>query len=172
MTGIAGRFGADYTYGGYLEDRVWLWRDHYLPKGPQEHLGIDYNVPAGTKVQLLADAEVVHIARDGSFGGWGGLLVFKLDKAPYAGADYLYYGHLAWDDVVSVGQKLKAGSFVGQVGKPHQNGVWFPHIHVQLVSERMMKLAGGNPLAVDGYMVPPIPQEDFPNPHRYVLGEF
>ena len=64
VTGIAKRYGADYTYGGYLEDRAYLWRGHYLPKGPQEHLGIDYNVPAGTKVALLQDAEVFHIARD------------------------------------------------------------------------------------------------------------
>jgi murein DD-endopeptidase MepM/ murein hydrolase activator NlpD len=169
---IAERYGVDYTYGGYLEDRSYLWRGHYLPKGPQAHLGIDYNAPAGTRVALLADAEVVHIGRDGQFGGWGGLLVFRLNKAPYAGADYLYYGHLAWEDIVSVGQKLKAGAIVGHLGEPHQNGVWFPHIHVQLVSERMMKLAKGNPEAVDGYMPPPVPQEDFPDPHPYVTGKF
>jgi len=167
---IAKGLGVDYTYGGYLEDRSHLWRKHYLPPGHQLHLGIDYNVPAGTKVAVLADAEVVHTARDCSFGGWGGLIVFRFDTPPYAGADYLYYGHLAWDGMAVAGQKVKAGDVIGHVGKPHENGMWFPHIHVQLVSERMMKLAKGNPEAVDGYMPPPVPKEDFPDPHPYMLG--
>ncbi|MBI3440341.1 MAG: peptidoglycan DD-metalloendopeptidase family protein [Proteobacteria bacterium] len=169
---IAAQHHVDYTYGGYLEDRSHLWRGHYLPKGPQAHLGVDYNVPAGTKVIILSDAEVMHVGRDGSFGGWGGVLVFRLDKPPYKGADYLYYGHLAWDDTVSLGQKLKAGTLVGHIGKPHENGVWFPHLHVQMVSEREMKRAkNGNPEAVDGYRSPPVSKEDFPDPHPYVLGK-
>lgn len=169
---IARRHGVDYTYGGYLEDRSHLWRKHYLPPGRQAHLGVDYNVPAGTKVVVLEDAEVIYNAHDCSFGGWGGLVVFRLAKPPYAGADYLYYGHLAWDKMAAVGQKLQAGDFVGHVGKPHENGMWFPHIHVQLVSEKQMKLAGGDPLKVDGYMPPPVPEADFPDPHAYVTGAY
>jgi murein DD-endopeptidase MepM/ murein hydrolase activator NlpD len=169
---IAKRQGVDYTYGGYLEDRSHLWRKHYLPPGPQLHLGADYNVPAGIKVAVLADAEVVYIGHDCSFGGWGGLIVFRFNKPPYTGADYLYYGHLAWDGLPSVGQKVKAGDIVGRIGKPHENGMWFPHIHVQMVSERQMKKAGGDPLKVDGYMLAPVPKEDFPDPHAYVTVNF
>ncbi len=166
---IARRRGVDFTYGGYLEDRSYLWRGHYLPAGPQAHLGVDYNVPDGTRVALCADAKVVHIGRDNSFGGWGGVLIFKLDQPPVTGADYLYYGHLAWDDTVAVGDKLAAGDIVGRIGKPHENGVWFPHLHVQLVSEKQMKMAaGGNPLAVDGYMPPPVSETDFPDPRPFI----
>lgn len=167
VVNIARKKGVDFTYGGYLEDRGYLWRGHYLPPGPQAHLGVDYNVPAGTRVSLLADGQVVHIGREAIFGGWGGLLVFKLDKPPVKGADYLYYGHLKWDDTVSVGQKLKAGDTVGYIGEPHENGVWFPHLHVQLVcAERKEKAP--KPELVDGYMVPPVPPEDFPDPHQLV----
>lgn len=165
---IARRQGVDFTYGGYLEDRSYLWRGHYLPPGPQAHLGVDYNVPDGTRVALCADGEVTHIIHQGIFGGWGGLLVFRLDKPPVTGADYLYYGHLAWDDTVRVGQKLKAGAIVGAIGKPDENGVWFPHLHVQLVSQRQMDLANGQPELVDGYMPPPVPPTDFPDPRPLI----
>jgi len=168
VMGIARLRGVDFTCGGYLEDRGYLWRGHYLPKGPQAHLGVDYNVPTGTRVALCADGRVMHIGRDGSFGGWGGVLVFKLDHPPVEGADYLYYGHLAWDDTVAVGQRLRAGSIVGYIGEPRQNGGWFPHLHVQLVSERRMKAAGDNPLLVDGYMAPPVPAHDFPDPRPWI----
>ncbi len=165
---IAGEQGVDYTYGGYLEDRSHLWRGHYLPEGPQAHLGVDYNVPDGTRVALCCGGTVTHTARDGSFGGWGGMLVFRLDTPPVAGADYLYYGHLAWEDLVKVGQHLRAGEIVGHIGKPHQNGQWFPHLHVQLVSQRQMDLAKGVPEKVDGYMPPPVAAADFPDPRPLI----
>ncbi len=170
---LAKRQGVDYTYGGYLEDRSHLWRGHYLGPGTQLHLGVDYNVPVGTKVIILSDAEIVHMGYDSSFGGWGGVIVFRFDKAPYPGADYLFYGHLAWDDTVALRQKVKAGELVGHIGKPHENGMWFPHLHVQMVSEaEMSKYKGGNPEAVDGYRQPPVQQADFPDPHPYVIGAF
>ena len=96
--------------------------------------------------------------------------MFKLDQAPYAGADYLYYGHLAWEDIVSVGQKLKAGAIVGHIGKADQNGCWFPHLHVQFVSEGDVKKHGGDFLGVDGYRQPPVSESDFADPHPYVCG--
>lgn len=165
---IAREHKADYTFGGWLEDRAHLWRGHYLPPGPQAHLGVDYNVPDGVRVALCLDGEVVHIGRDGQWGGWGGVLVFRLDHPPVKGADYLYYGHLAWDDTVKLGQKLKAGDIVGKTGQPHQNGQWFPHLHVQMVSAAKMEGTGGNPLNVDGYMPPPVPPEDFPDPRTFI----
>lgn len=156
--------GADFTYGGYLEDRAHLWRGSYLPPGTQLHLGIDYNVPAGTRVAACADGEVTHIIEQGIEGGWGGLVVLKLTNPPLKAADYLYYGHLAWDGTVKVGQKVKAGDIVGHIGLPHQNGVWFPHLHVQLVSQAQMDKAGGVPELVDGYMQPPVPRDEFADP--------
>jgi murein DD-endopeptidase MepM/ murein hydrolase activator NlpD len=163
ILGIAQKHDVDFTYGGYLEDRSHLWRGHYLPAGSQAHLGVDYNVPAGTRVASCVDGEIVHIGRDGQWGGWGGVLVFRIAHPPLKGADYLYYGHLRWDDTVTLGQKVKAGETVGFIGEPHQNGQWFPHLHVQLVSEHKMKATNGDPLLVDGYMPPPVPPEDFPD---------
>jgi murein DD-endopeptidase MepM/ murein hydrolase activator NlpD len=165
---VAKRHGVDFTFGGYLEDRAHLWRGHYLPAGPQAHLGVDYNVPDGTPVASCLDGEVIHIARDGQWGGWGGVLIFKVDAPPVKGADYLYYGHLRWDDTVALGQKVKAGDIVGTIGQPHQNGQWFPHLHVQLVSEAKMRATNGNPLNVDGYMAPPVPSGDFPDPRPLI----
>lgn len=166
---IAAEHQVDYTFGGWLEDRAHLWRGHYLPAGPQAHLGTDYNVPAGVRVASPFDGEIIYIGRDGSWGGWGGVLVFKLSEPPVKGADYLYLGHLAWDDTVRLHQKVKAGETAGFIGEPHQNGQWFPHLHVQLVSEAKMQATKGEPLNVDGYMPPPVPPTDFPDARPFIL---
>src|SRR3989338_11078822 len=81
----------DYSYGGFLEDRSNLWKNHYNKEiGAFIHLGVDFNVPAGTKVALAKRARVEHVMIDqDQHGGWGGMVVWKLldeDK-------YLLYGH-------------------------------------------------------------------------------
>jgi murein DD-endopeptidase MepM/ murein hydrolase activator NlpD len=69
----AKKLGVDFTYGGWLEDRSFLWKGSYLEKtGNFIHLGVDYNVPAGTKVFADYDMEVVHMENDFPLKhGWG-----------------------------------------------------------------------------------------------------
>ena len=65
--------GAEYSYGGYLEDRSYFLRNCYNQMEKAFiHLGIDFNIPAETQVALLRRAKIVHIMKDKDMnGGWG-----------------------------------------------------------------------------------------------------
>lgn len=119
--------GSEYTtYGGFLEERSYLWRGHYQ-KGKVIHLGTDFNVPSGIRVDLPCDGVLVESFQDpDQEGGWGGKLTFDCDGF------FLTFGHL--DDILSkkrMGKKVKAGTTIGFVGTPKRNGGWFDHVHVQ-----------------------------------------
>ncbi len=51
-------------------------------------------------------------------------------------AFYSLWGHLSAQTVRDrkVGERLKAGDVIGQLGGPHENGNWQPHVHIQLIT--------------------------------------
>jgi murein DD-endopeptidase MepM/ murein hydrolase activator NlpD len=125
---------ANYSWGGFLEDRSYIWRNHPGAKNGNPsliHLGIDYNVPAGTKVAILADGEVVHVMQnEDNSDGWGGRIIWRLENG-----NYLVYGHLKKNIKFKVGDKFKKGDIIGEIGTPDVNGGWFPHLHVQIIDK-------------------------------------
>lgn len=123
--------GLDFSYGGWLEDRRALWRGSYLDAQKLFiHLGVDFNVPAGTRVAADTDAEVIRIDSDvPEEGGWGTRIILK----PVQGSEVLIYAHLDPNVACSVGDYLKIGDVFANVGRAPQNGGWFPHLHVQCV---------------------------------------
>jgi len=152
---VADRSGADHTWGGWMEDRAHLWRGHYLPPGCSIHLGIDLNVPAGTLVLTPLAGEVLHAVPCRALGGgWGGWFVLRAE-APRHGADYLLFGHLAHARLPRPGTRLAAGSPVGRVGMPQENGGWFPHLHLQSLSAEAWRQVQRDPdELLDGYGYP------------------
>lgn len=156
----ARRKGVDFTYGGYMEPRDHLWRGHYHDPELMRHTAVDYNVPAGTPVVAPADGRVLRVVRDPSYGGWGGC-VFVALVHPYRGAGYYLMAHLAHDGLPQPGDKLARGSPVGVVGKPHENGVWFPHLHLQCFDQAVYDRHAPDLAGMDGYG----PNEEAMNPH-------
>jgi murein DD-endopeptidase MepM/ murein hydrolase activator NlpD len=156
----ARRKGVDFTYGGYMEPRDHLWRGHYHDPDLMRHTAVDYNVPAGTRVVAPAGGKVLRVVRDPSYGGWGGC-VFVALACPYQGAGYYLVAHLAHEGLPQVDDVLARGDVVGFIGAPHENGVWFPHLHLQCfdqtVFDRYAPLLDG----MDGYG----PNEEVVNPH-------
>jgi Peptidase family M23 len=125
---------ADFTFGGYLEWRGDLLRGCYMNPDEMCHLGIDYNVPAGTPVALPADAVLVDVKKDMDQAlGWGGRLLF------HRPAEDLYFvlGHLVHADLLAPhlqGTSLRRGARVGTIGEMSENGGCFPHLHIQCLS--------------------------------------
>jgi len=154
------RLGTDYSYGGYLEDRSHLWRGHYQEKTKKFiHLGIDYNVPAGTDVSAPHDVVVEESWSDtDQDGGWGGRLIVRDVEA----GRYIILGHLDPATLPAVGTRLRAGDRLGIIGPVAVNGGWYPHLHVQCVSE----LSSSHPIEIDGYSSRPLHAlaSRFPNP--------
>lgn len=68
----------DYIYGGYMEDRSFVWRGHYHQNG-FTHYGVDYCVPEGTPVFLPRNGSLVCLEHDPDpNGGWGGRAVYEI----------------------------------------------------------------------------------------------
>lgn len=126
------RKGVAWSYGGYLEDRRRLWRGSYLEKtGAFIHLGVDFNVPAGTELVSGHSATVLLVDDDGDRdGGWGTRMIIE---PAIAGHDiYLIYAHIQ-NVRFQAGDEIDAGDVLGEVGGPPDNGNWYPHLHVQSV---------------------------------------
>jgi murein DD-endopeptidase MepM/ murein hydrolase activator NlpD len=150
------RMGVESSFGGYLEDRSHLWRGHYQEaSGRFVHLGVDYNVPAGTEV-FAPCPMVVHETRADSDqdGGWGGRVISRVP-----GTDLLViFAHLEHGPLPTEGTELVTGARVGVVGRVEVNGGWFPHLHVQCVRGELPKDLDGYACASTGL------GEQFPDP--------
>lgn len=135
--------GIDFSYGGFLEDRNNIWKDWKDCEVKDRskgliHLGVDYNVPAGTDVFMPADGRLINILNDlDQKGGCGGMALFQIidRNIPY----YLAMAHLKQPLKLDFGRIYSGGEWIGQVGDVHENGGWFPHIHAQLMDSQLIK---------------------------------
>lgn len=150
-------------FGGYLEDRSELWRGFEDSK-KMIHLGIDINnLLPGTAVLTPVKAIVIHVYKDNfENNGWGGRIIMKLET-PYMGCQYLMYGHLAHANLPSVGSIFEADDVVAYIGDYKENGGWFCHLHVQLISDYHFNLYNDNLDKLDGYLL----DSDFPLLNEY-----
>ena len=127
--------GVAYSFGGYLENREDLWAGSYMDLSKAVHLGIDVNARAGTEVAPAHKSRVAKIVHDpDQDGGWGSVIIFELEK-PIGEISHYIYAHLSKNDVrVNVGDIVEAGQAVASLGKPHENGGWYEHLHVQAMT--------------------------------------
>ncbi len=154
---VSRKYNNKKTFGGFLENRASLIG--FLEESCDKHmihLGIDINnIDPGTDIRVPCDVEVVHVFRDNSkINGWGGRLIMKM-KEPYENCKYLLYGHLAHEThelLPRVGDVLQTGEVIAQLGDPQENGGWFPHLHVQCITEKFYNEYKENLEELDGYL--------------------
>lgn len=127
------KYGLDYSYGGWMEDRSFLWKGSYLEnEGTFTHLGIDCNVPEGTEIAAVFTAKVVKIDDDyPEQGGWGPRVILQHATRPL----YLIFAHLDKNISCKIGDVLKPGQIFARVGKAPYNGNWFSHLHIQNINQ-------------------------------------
>ncbi len=167
------RIHKPFSYGGYMEDRSFLWRGCYMEDGEKfRHLGVDFNVPAGTIVALDREATVLKVDNDSpEKHGWGTRVIVLLKGI----STVLIYAHLSKKVARGVrhGEFLKPGAFLGLVGESSVNGGWFPHLHVQAVQRDLYYKFLENDLKdLDGYAGldedKKVLQELYPDPMQFV----
>ncbi|MEI7720041.1 MAG: peptidoglycan DD-metalloendopeptidase family protein [bacterium] len=145
------KYGLDYSYGGWFEDRSFLWKGSYLDKtGTYTHLGVDFNAPAFTEIALDFDGEVVLVGDDHPLdGGWGPHVVVKHQNLPL----YFIFAHLDRDPQCAIGDILKKDQIFAKVGKAPYNGNWFSHLHLQAIEQSFFdQLIANNAFdSLDGY---------------------
>lgn len=131
VRGIHTELGLDFSYGGWLEDRSDKLRDAYMQdSGNFLHLGVDFNVPAGTKVATDEPGLILRIIPNApEEGGWGTRVILKPDRTD----EVIVYGHLSPELRCEEGDWLPTGEIFGKVGDASENGGWFPHLHVQCI---------------------------------------
>ena len=164
------KLGIDFSYGGWLEDRSTLWRGSYLDqKRKYIHLGVDFNVPAGTQVAIERAATVIRIDNDyPDQHGWGTRVIVQEPNSDVV----LLFAHLDQELHIVVDDQLAAGSIIAKVGIPPYNGDWFPHLHVQVIdAKHYAKLLDNDLRDLDGYgrfEDIELLKQLFPDPMRYV----
>jgi hypothetical protein len=138
-----------YSYGGFLENRSDFLRDSYNKEHNLFiHLGVDYNVPAGTEVALTEESVLADIFEDSDQnGGWGKRAIFRILN----GQSYLIYGHLKRNSELKLGKIYKPGEIIGVVGDSNENGGWWPHLHIQFVTRKFILAHKPDFNRIDGY---------------------
>lgn len=123
-----------YTYGGFGEDRKALWNGFEKSVKQMAHLGVDFNqLPPAQPVTIPCSGIVRHVLLDHSpHNGWGGRVIVEC-----ADKRFVLFGHLVPNahHLPKMGDELKAGAEVGLVGSGKINGGWFPHLHLQVMTE-------------------------------------
>ncbi|MEX1193343.1 MAG: peptidoglycan DD-metalloendopeptidase family protein [Brumimicrobium sp.] len=125
------------AYGGYLEKRNLYERsDHFNSDNKRNiHLGIDLWCPVNTNVLSPLNAEIHSFKNNLNFGDYGPTIILKhkLDNYFF----FTLYGHLSEEsiDCLSVGDKIKKGDIIAQIGDDKVNGNYAPHLHFQIIKD-------------------------------------
>lgn len=125
--------------GGYLEPRPLYTSNSYDKIGNYGkesrtiHLGVDFWLPSQTPVHALFDGEVVSAVNDAGNKEYGGLVILKhqIDDFEF----FTLYGHLSVTSATQhkVGDQIKKGNKIGELGISDENGNWAPHLHFQIM---------------------------------------
>ena len=128
-------------FSPYLEQRDTLLGD--CPQMVAErrfiHLGLDVIVPLGMPLNAPLDATVAEIGYESGEGNYGGFVLLR--HAGTAGGNaftpfYSFYGHLNRARLPAVGKTVAAGEAFAEIGDFHENGNWFHHTHLQVITEK------------------------------------
>jgi len=125
--------------GGYLEPRPIYTTSNYDKIGNYGkesrtiHLGIDFWLPNDTSVYTLFDGEVVTAVNNNGDKEFGGLVILKhqVDAFEF----FTLYGHLSVASAINhnIGDRIKKGEKIGELGDSKDNGNWVPHLHFQVM---------------------------------------
>ncbi|MFT4533949.1 MAG: 4-aminobutyrate aminotransferase-like enzyme/Ser/Thr protein kinase RdoA (MazF antagonist) [Saprospiraceae bacterium] len=126
--------------GGYKEVRPFYTTDAYKTEGNNGprwrtmHLGTDYWTQAGEPVYSIADGIIHSIKNNDADCDYGPTIIIK-HKMDDEDEYFTLYGHLSLSSliIVAVGDEVKAGSKIAEIGAGSINGGWPPHLHFQVI---------------------------------------
>jgi murein DD-endopeptidase MepM/ murein hydrolase activator NlpD len=137
------KMGSEYNWGvsPYLERRDSLLGDCPQMVAEQRfiHLGLDVIVRLGTPLHAPLDAIVAESDYESGEGNYGGYVLLK-HKSPSFETFYSFYGHLCKDRLPAAGKKFPAGGAFAEIGDFHENGNWFHHTHIQVITRKGLEM--------------------------------
>ena len=128
--------------GRYGEPRLVYSADQFGKEDGGErrtiHLGVDLFAAAGTEVVAPMDGEVVVRHEIKKKLDYGTLLILRHRTANNE-VFFTLYGHLDWESTahLAVGDQVKGGATIARLGAPEVNGGWSPHLHFQILLDRL-----------------------------------
>ena len=136
---IAAQEGIELGIGPWGEDRPVYssdaFRSVFAPDRRRSlHLGLDLFAPAGTNVRTPLDGTVVDLFETDVPLDYGHAVLLRHE--PDGLSFYSLWGHLSAETIRNrrIGERLKAGDVIGQLGTTSENGNWQPHVHIQLIT--------------------------------------
>ena len=124
-------WGAGWSLGRYDEDRG-IYTAALFAGSRTVHMGLDIGGPVGTAAHAFWPGRVLHAGRNPAPGDYGHVIVTAHEVE--GRALYVLLGHLSAATLAASppGRAFGAGEVLGWLGDRHENGGWFPHVHVQL----------------------------------------
>lgn len=133
------KMGSEYRWGvsPYLERRDTLLGDCPQMVADKRfiHLGLDVIVGLGTSLHAPLDATVAESGYESGEGNYGGYVLLK-HESPSFESFYSFYGHLCKDRLPAAGKTVPAGAAFAEIGDFHENGNWFFHTHIQVITRQ------------------------------------
>lgn len=137
------QMGTEYRWGlsPYLERRNTLLEDCHQMVADKRfiHLGLDVIVGLGTPLSAPLDAIVAESGYEGGEGNYGGYVLLK-HESPSFETFYSFYGHLCKDRLPATGKTFPAGASFAEIGDFHENGNWFHHTHIQVITRKGLEM--------------------------------
>ncbi|WP_412062070.1 aminotransferase class III-fold pyridoxal phosphate-dependent enzyme [Rubrivirga sp. IMCC45206] len=132
--------GAAVGVGRYDEARIVYAADQFASEGERRtiHVGLDLYLPAGTPVAAPLAGTVVGLADNDAPLDYGPTVILEHhpDGCP---PFWTLYGHLdrATLGRLAPGARVEAGEPFAALGAPDENGGWAPHLHLQILTDRL-----------------------------------
>jgi murein DD-endopeptidase MepM/ murein hydrolase activator NlpD len=133
------QMGTKYSWGisPYLERRDTLLGDcpQMVAENRFIHLGLDVIVDLDTPLHAPLDATVAESGYESGEGNYGGYVLLKHENRIFK-TFYSFYGHLRKSRLPATGQSFAAGDVFSRIGDFHENGNWFHHTHIQVITQK------------------------------------
>ena len=132
--------GVDCGYGGYGEMRSVYSSQHYgdlLEERRSVHLGLDIWLPEGTVIPSPLSGTIAALQYNAGPQNYGATIICEhvVNEIRF----WILYGHLSLDDLDrwSIGDQFGEHDNIGHIGNPDENGGWAPHVHIQILLDRL-----------------------------------
>ncbi|PTX44113.1 peptidase M23-like protein [Christiangramia gaetbulicola] len=126
------------AYGGYNELRTLYNRSELfnnVAANRNIHIGLDVWVPAFSDIISPLDGEIHSFKDNDNFGDYGPTII--LQHSSNGRKFYTLYGHLSRKslETLRIGDKVRAGEKIAELGDFDENGDYAPHLHFQIMEE-------------------------------------
>lgn len=145
---LEGRFKAEdakFAIGLYGEDRDVYKGDQFRtaasPEWRSQHLGVDIFIASGTPLYAPLAGRVLSAVDNDLPFDYGPTVILQHRAGEDGPTFWTLYGHLSRHtlSMVKAGDEIAAGQQIGSIGASSENGGWAPHLHFQIITDRLGK---------------------------------